>query len=72
MAEYTQEQLAAIRAAIASGTLRVRYGSPPKEVEYRSLAEMIEIEQRISVALAGESGTARPIWNRVNIASDLQ
>lgn len=41
MASYTQEQLTALEAAVAQGTLRVRYGD--KEVEYRSLAEMLRV-----------------------------
>ena len=51
MANYTLAQLATLRAAIASGTTRVRYDK--KEVEYRSLAEMIELETLISGDLDG-------------------
>jgi hypothetical protein len=38
---WTQQDLDALKAAVASGVLRVRYKGPPeREVEYQSLAEM--------------------------------
>jgi hypothetical protein len=37
---FTTEQYSALKAAIAQGALRVRYGD--KEVEYRSLEEMLQ------------------------------
>lgn len=39
MSAWTSEDLAALERAIAQGALRVKYGD--KEVEYRSLSEMM-------------------------------
>lgn len=38
---FTQEQLTALEAAIAQGTLKVKYAD--KEVTYRSQAEMLQL-----------------------------
>jgi hypothetical protein len=38
---FTIEQLQALESAIAQGTLRVKYGD--KEVEYRSLSDMLRL-----------------------------
>jgi arylamine N-acetyltransferase len=54
MAKYTTQQLADLRAAIAEGALRVR--SAGREVEYRSLAEMQELERIMAEEL--EPGTS--------------
>lgn len=51
---YTPQQLEALDAAIAEGTLKVEYGD--KKVEYRSLNEMLKIRNLI----AAELGTAAP------------
>jgi hypothetical protein len=45
---YTIEQYTALKAAIAQGALRVKYGD--KEVEYRSLSEM----ERIKLSMESE------------------
>lgn len=39
---YTQADVDALKAAIATGALRVKFGSGPdsREVEYRSLSDM--------------------------------
>jgi hypothetical protein len=39
---YTQADIDALKAAIASGALRVKFGSGPdsREVEYRNLSDM--------------------------------
>lgn len=42
MVVYTAEQLAALTEAIAQGALRVRYSD--KEVQYRSLSEMLQLQ----------------------------
>lgn len=39
---YTIQQLETLKSAIAQGTLKVKYGD--KEVEYRSLNEMLQIK----------------------------
>lgn len=46
MARYTVQQLADLRAAIAEGALRVK--SAGREIEYRSLAEMQELERTMA------------------------
>lgn len=48
---FTQDDLDRIRTAIATGELRVRYAD--REVEYRSIDELIEAEKRILRALNG-------------------
>jgi hypothetical protein len=47
---WTTEQLAALEDAIAQGALRVRYAD--KEVEYRSLAEMMQLRDNMQTALS--------------------
>lgn len=42
---FTETQLEAIEKAIAEGTLRVKYEN--KEVEYRSLDEMLKVRDLI-------------------------
>lgn len=55
---YTQADLDALNAAIAQGALRVKYSD--KEVEYRSLPEMLQIRDLI----LGELGQRRTpkVW----------
>lgn len=55
---YTQDDIDALKAAIASGARRVKFGSGPdsREVEYRSLADM-----RATLAdMLAEMSPARP------------
>lgn len=42
---YTIEQYQALKDAIAQGALKVKYGD--KEVEYRSLADMLSIKKQM-------------------------
>lgn len=49
---FTQDQLDAIEAAIAEGTLTVKYAD--KEVTYRSLDELLRIRALIVGALGGK------------------
>jgi len=60
-AEFTNQQLAALREAYAQGVTRVRYGSGDntKEVEYRSLKEMRELIAHLEGTIEGQS-TATP------------
>ena len=53
---WTQAQLDAIEAAIASGELPVRFGD--RTVTYRSMEELLQARSLIKEALAAESGTA--------------
>lgn len=46
---FTQDQLTALEGAIAEGALRVKYSD--KEVEYRSLEEMLKIRDMMRNAL---------------------
>jgi hypothetical protein len=46
MANYTAAELAALRAAMASGALRVKYAD--KDITYRSLDEMIRLEETMT------------------------
>ncbi len=46
---YTHEQLAALREAIASGERVVQFNG--RRIEYRSLDEMRQIEERMERAL---------------------
>jgi hypothetical protein len=46
---FTQDQLNALEAAIADGALKVKYSD--KEVEYRSLGEMLKIRDIMINAL---------------------
>ncbi len=46
---FTIDQYNALAAAIASGALRVKYAD--KEVEYRSLAEMVTLLNTMAIQL---------------------
>ncbi|WYK04464.1 hypothetical protein DWF04_015770 [Cereibacter sphaeroides f. sp. denitrificans] len=50
---YTQEQVDALRAAIATGALEVQQGQ--ERVRYRSLAEMERVLATAEASLAGAS-----------------
>jgi hypothetical protein len=52
---WTQQQLEAVEAAIASGELTVRFGD--RTVTYRSMDELLQARAVIQEALAAESGT---------------
>lgn len=56
-ADYTQAQLAAARAALASGALRVTYDG--KTVEYRSISELKEAIGIMEASIDAAAGTAR-------------
>ncbi len=56
---YTQEDLDAIEDAIAKGARRVKYTD--KEIEYRSLKEMMEIRDFIKRCLSGSTSGARRV-----------
>lgn len=55
MPTYTQEQYTILTAAIAQGALKVKYAD--KEVEYRSLNEMLHLQQIMAndLGLNGDS-----------------
>jgi hypothetical protein len=64
MSNFTMEQLAALEAAITSGTLRVRDGD--REVTYHSLDAMIRLRDRMraELGLAGQNGLSTVIYAR--------
>jgi hypothetical protein len=53
---WTQTQLDAVEAAIASGELTVRFGD--RTVTYRSMDELLQARAVIRDALVAEAGTA--------------
>lgn len=54
---WTQQQLDAIEAAIASGELTVRFGD--RTVTYRSMTELLQARAVIKEALAAEENHAK-------------
>lgn len=58
---WTESDLAEIEKAIKSGAKRVRYQD--KEVEYQSLAEMIQVRDLIRVELGQVPRTRRVLAN---------
>jgi hypothetical protein len=58
---YSAEQLADLRSAIAEGVLKVRF-SDGRELTYRSLAEMLETERRMAAEV--ETTQARPVMRK--------
>lgn len=55
MSAYTIEQYNALTEAIAMGAHKVKYQD--KEVEYRSLKDMIALQERMEKSLGLTSGT---------------
>jgi len=53
---WSQAQIDAIEAAIASGELTVRFGD--RTVTYRSMEELLQARAVITEAIAAASGTA--------------
>ncbi|MCC6363140.1 MAG: hypothetical protein IT165_06415 [Bryobacterales bacterium] len=52
---YTPEQIAAMKNALASGVLRVRFAD--REMEYRSFKEMQAIIDAAEAEIAEQNGT---------------
>ncbi len=59
---YTQDDIDALKSAIASGALRAKFGSGPdsREIEYRSLADMRSVLAEM-VAEVSPSGRFSPV-----------
>jgi len=58
---WTQDDLTAINASIANGSARVRYAD--REVQYRSLAELIQIRDAIRRELGvGSASGGRRVY----------
>ncbi len=54
---WTTDQLAALETAISQGALRVRYSD--KEVQYRSLSEMLQLRDMMRQELGLSSAGSR-------------
>lgn len=65
---YTSEQLATLEAAIASGTMIVRYGD--KTVQYHSLSVMRELRREMMTELGLITNTNRKFYARHNKGLD--
>lgn len=65
---YTQDDIDALKAAIATGAMRVRFGSGPdsREVTYRSLDQMRSI---LAEMLAEVSPGSAPVARTVGVYS---
>ena len=66
MADYSQDHLDSLRAALAAGTLRVTHGD--STVEYRSQADLERAIAIVEQSLAADQG-ATPI-RRVRLIAD--
>jgi hypothetical protein len=62
---YTAEQITAMKNALASGVLRVRFAD--REMEYRSFKEMQAIIDTAEAELAGENGA--PVNRQIQVAT---
>lgn len=61
MATWTQTDVDNLKAAIASGVLRVSYSGPPaRDITYHSLAEMRALLAEMIASVASASGTRKP------------
>ena len=60
---YTEQDLATLRKAIASGLQEVRYGD--KTVRYQSVADMLRAEQQILSNLSAQAGRKRRVIYRL-------
>lgn len=59
MPTWTQADVAALRAAVASGVLRVIYHGPPmRSMEYQSLREMRALLSQMEQDVARAAGTS--------------
>jgi hypothetical protein len=59
---YTQEQLDALRAALASGLRRVRFEN--REVEYRSIDEI-----KAAIAAAEAELSEKPVMRQIRVVT---
>ena len=59
MATWTQEEYDALRAAVASGVLTVKYAGPPaREITYQSLSDMRALLAEMAASIADQNGGA--------------
>lgn len=64
---FTQSDLDAIDAAIASGELTVSHNG--RTVTYRSMDDLIKARDRIGNAIAGQSGSRRGVTYRYTFST---
>jgi hypothetical protein len=68
MALWTQLDIDALKKAIGSGVLRVRYSGPPeREITYQSLAEMRKLLAEMVADVSGAAaanGGGSSIWSQ--------
>lgn len=64
MATYTQEQYNALCEAIAQGALKVKYAD--KEVEYRSLTDMLRIRDLMAEDLGLKKSGGGRLYAKFN------
>lgn len=58
---YTLQQLQDLRAAIAEGVTKVRF-SDGRELQYRSLSEMLQVERLMAAELEAGAGRSRRVY----------
>lgn len=63
---YTEQQLQALRDALANGARRVRFGD--REIEYRTVDELQAAIRAAEVELARENGA--PIIRQIRISTN--
>ncbi len=63
---YTEQQLQALRDALANGVRRVRFGD--REIEYRTVDELQAAIRAAEVELARQSGA--PIVRQIRISTN--
>lgn len=60
---FTQSQLDALNAMIASGVLRTRYEG--KEIEYRSMEELVRARDEVARGVKGQRVThVNPVFSK--------
>jgi hypothetical protein len=67
---FTSTDSAALKQAIASGERRVRF-SDGREVEYRSIGELMQALRTVEAELAAGDGERRPAAIRVRVSKGV-
>ena len=71
MAQWTEADVAALKAAVASGILSVKYSGPPaREIQYQSLSEMRRLLAEMTADVATRAGT-QPAYRLVSTKKGL-
>lgn len=66
---FTQADVDALQAQIASGTLRVTYGNPPKTVQFQALSEMLELLRLMKDEVAAATNATVDRFSRAGFKS---